>query len=62
MPKHIGKPFVVPIPGGKVIEEFIGHANSNTSRLSVAHMIAQPGWEEPAQCPDFDEVTIVIRG
>ena len=25
-------------------------------------MIAPGGWEEPAQTPQFDEVTIVLRG
>ncbi len=25
-------------------------------------MIAPPGWSEPAQTPDFDEYTIVVKG
>ena len=25
-------------------------------------MTAPGGWEEPAQTPDFDEVTVVLRG
>lgn len=25
-------------------------------------MIAPGGWDEPAQTPDFDEVTVVLRG
>lgn len=62
MPVHISKPLRVPVPGDKTIDEYIGHANSGTAKLSVAHMVAPPGWGEPFQCPDFDEVTIVIQG
>lgn len=56
------KPFRVPTTDGKLIEEFFGLASSGTSKFSVAHMIAPPGWAEPHQNPDFDEVTIVVRG
>jgi mannose-6-phosphate isomerase-like protein (cupin superfamily) len=28
----------------------------------VARMVAPGGWEEPAQAPDFDEITLVLRG
>ena len=30
--------------------------------MSVAHMQAPAGWSEPAQRPDFDEVTLVVAG
>lgn len=56
------KPFRVPTTDGKLIEEFFGLASSGTSKFSVAHMVAPPGWAEPHQNPDFDEVTIVVRG
>ena len=52
----------IPVPGGKVIEEHVGNASTGTASLSVAHMIAPPGWDEPFQRPEFDEVTIVLRG
>ena len=62
MPRHITAPTRIPGPGGKIIEEHVGLVNTGTASLSVAHMIAPPGWEEPAQQPAFDEVTIVLRG
>ena len=52
----------IPVPGNKIIEEFVGHATTNTGDFSVAHMIAPVGWAEPFQAPKFDEVTIVLRG
>lgn len=54
-------PFKVPTNDGKVILEHFGKA-SISADISVAHMIAPPGWEEPFQCPEFDEYTIIIRG
>ena len=62
MPRKINSPTRIPGPGNKLIEEFVGRVNTGTTSLSVAHMIAPPGWDEPAQTPDFDEVTIVLRG
>jgi mannose-6-phosphate isomerase-like protein (cupin superfamily) len=59
---HALEPAVIPVPGNKTIEEFLGLLNSGHSQVSVAHMIAPPGWGEPAQTPGFDEVTIVISG
>lgn len=56
------KPFVVPTNDGKLIEEHFGNASTQTSAFSVAHMVAPPHWSEPHQTPDFDEVTIVLRG
>jgi mannose-6-phosphate isomerase-like protein (cupin superfamily) len=46
----------------KQIEEFVGRVNTSTEGLSIARMISPPGWAEPAQTPEFDEYTIVIRG
>jgi mannose-6-phosphate isomerase-like protein (cupin superfamily) len=59
---HQSQPFVVPTTDGKLIEEHLGLASNGESRLSVAHMVAPPGWSEPHQTPQFDEVTIVISG
>ena len=56
------KPFVVPTTDGKLIEEHYGRASSGDTAFSIAHMIAPPGWSEPFQTPQFDEVTIVING
>ena len=62
MPQLIEEPTQIPVPGGKVIEEYVGRVNSSTSRVSVAHMRAPAGWDEPAQTPEFDEVTLVLVG
>jgi mannose-6-phosphate isomerase-like protein (cupin superfamily) len=55
-------PFVVPTTDGKLIEEHFGMASINCGDFSFAHMIAPPGWSEPFQTPDFDEVTFVFTG
>ncbi|MEV4161124.1 cupin domain-containing protein [Nonomuraea dietziae] len=52
----------IPVPGGKVIDEHIGRVNSGDEAVSIAHMTAPPGWEEPAQTPEFTEYTVVLRG
>ncbi|RAK65861.1 cupin domain-containing protein [Hymenobacter edaphi] len=55
-------PFVVPTTDGKLIEEHVGLASTGTGQYSLAHMVAPPQWSEPPQCPEFDEITIVVRG
>lgn len=55
-------PFVVPTTDGKVIKEHFGLASDGNSKLSIAHMVAPPGWSEPFQTPEFDEYTFVIKG
>ncbi len=62
MAELIAAPTRIPVPGGKVIDEYVGRANSGEKAVSVAHMVAPPGWSEPFQQPDFDEVTLVLRG
>lgn len=62
MPELIAKPTSIPVPGGKVIEEYVGRVNSGESAVSVARMTAPGGWTEPFQTPEFDEFTIVLRG
>lgn len=62
MPEVIAEPSRIPVPGGKVIEEFVGRVATGGDGVSVARMQALPGWSEPAQAPDFDEVTLVLRG
>jgi mannose-6-phosphate isomerase-like protein (cupin superfamily) len=55
-------PFVVPTTDGKLIEEHFGITATKESGLSIAHMVAPPGWSEPFQQPEFDEYTLVSRG
>ena len=60
----IAQPTVIPAAGqpAKIIEEFIGRVNSQTSAVSIAKMTSPAGWREPSQTPQFDEYTIVLRG
>jgi quercetin dioxygenase-like cupin family protein len=62
MPQHLPSPAVIDVPGGKVINEWLGRVRTGETRVSVAHMVAPPGWDEPAQTPEFDELTLVLRG
>jgi ethanolamine utilization protein EutQ len=55
-------PFVVPTTDGKLIEEHFGNATDGNSKVSIAHMIAPPGWSEPFQTPEFEEYTYIIKG
>lgn len=56
------EPFIVPANDGKIIEEFFGNASINANGISFAHMLAPPGWSEPFQTPEFDEITYIIKG
>jgi mannose-6-phosphate isomerase-like protein (cupin superfamily) len=64
MPRHILSPSIVKAAGNKpkIIEEFIGRVNSNTSNVSIAKMKSPSGWTEPGQTPAFDEYTVVLQG
>ena len=62
MPVHVAAPTVIAGVGEKVIRELVGNVNTGTAELSVARMTSPPGWEEPAQTPEFDEVTVVLEG
>lgn len=62
MPQLIDTPTQIPVPGGKLIDEYAGRVASADSGVSVAVMTAPPGWSEPAQQPDFDEITVVLTG
>jgi mannose-6-phosphate isomerase-like protein (cupin superfamily) len=48
--------------GEKIIKEFFGRVNSKTSEVSIAIMNSPQGWEEPGQCPEFNEYTVVLKG
>jgi mannose-6-phosphate isomerase-like protein (cupin superfamily) len=64
MPLHIARPSRITAAGNKpkLIDEFVGRVNSGTPALSIAHMRSPGGWVEPAQAPEFDEYTVVLRG
>jgi mannose-6-phosphate isomerase-like protein (cupin superfamily) len=36
--------------------------NSGHAGVSVARMVSPQGWLEPGQRPDFEEITVVLRG
>ena len=61
-PVHVTAPTVVPGVGEKVIRELVGRVNTATDGVSVARMTSPAGWTEPAQTPEFDEVTVVLEG
>src|SRR5437773_11773030 len=64
MPKLIAAPTVIAAAGNKPkrIEEYAGRVNSGHTGVSVARMVSPPGWKEPGQRPEFEEITIVLRG
>jgi mannose-6-phosphate isomerase-like protein (cupin superfamily) len=64
MPRLIAGPTVVAAAGNKPkrIEEFAGHVNSGHRGVSVARMVSPQGWVEPGQRPEFEEITVVLKG
>jgi len=64
MPELIAAPTRIAAAGNKpkLIDEYIGRVNSQTSDVSIAHMRSPGGWVEPGQTPEFDEFTIVLSG
>src|SRR5215510_7460965 len=64
MPRLISAPTVIAAAGTKPkrIEEFAGRVNSGHAQVSVARMTSPSGWEEPGQRPEFEEITVVLRG
>jgi mannose-6-phosphate isomerase-like protein (cupin superfamily) len=64
MPRLISRPTVIAAAGNKPkqIEEYAGRVNSGDDSVSVARMISPGGWREPGQRPEFQEVTVVLRG
>lgn len=62
MVRLIDAPVRIPVPGGKVIDEYVGRVATQHGAVSVARMQAPPGWDEPAQEPEFDEITLVLTG
>ena len=64
MPTLIPGPTVVPAVGNKPkrIEEYAGRVNSGHALVSVARMVSPAGWTEPGQTPEFEEITVVLKG
>jgi mannose-6-phosphate isomerase-like protein (cupin superfamily) len=64
MPKLIEQPTIIQAAGNKPkqIEEFAGRVNSGHAAVSVARMVSPQGWREPGQRPEFEEITVVLRG
>jgi quercetin dioxygenase-like cupin family protein len=64
MPTLIDAPAVVHAAGlpHKRIEEYAGRVRSGHTAVSVARMISPEGWIEPPQRPEFEEITLVLRG
>jgi ethanolamine utilization protein EutQ len=63
-PTVIAAPTRITAPGTppKLIDEYVGRVNSQTTGVSVAHMRSPAGWSEPRQTPEFDEYTVVLGG
>jgi mannose-6-phosphate isomerase-like protein (cupin superfamily) len=64
MVQLIKSPSIIKAAGNKekIIKEFFGRVSSNTEEVSIAMMNSPRGWEEPGQCPEFNEYTVVIKG
>ena len=64
MPTLISAPASITSAGNKpkLIDEYSGRVNTGTGQASVAHMRSPGGWVEPGQQPEFDEITVVLRG
>ena len=64
MPILIEAPAVIEAAGNKPkrIEEYAGRVRTGQDGVSVARMVAPSGWVEPGQRPEFEEITVVLRG
>lgn len=64
MPRLIESPTVIQAAGTppKRIEEYTGRVNTGQEGVSVARMVSPQGWREPGQRPEFEEITVVLRG
>ena len=64
MPTLLPEPVRIEAAGTptKLIDEHVGLVSTHEGRVSIAIMRSPRGWAEPAQQPDFDEWTVVLRG
>lgn len=64
MPTLFERPTVVAAAGNEpiLIEEYAGRVSSGHTGVSVARLVAPEGWREPGQRPEFEEISVVLRG
>lgn len=64
MPRLIGQPSIIAAAGSKPkqIAEYAGRVMTGHESVSVARMQSPEGWEEPGQTPEFEEITVVLKG
>jgi mannose-6-phosphate isomerase-like protein (cupin superfamily) len=64
MPRLIEQPTIIAAAGNKPkrIEEYTGRVNSGHEGVSIARMVSPEGWQEPGQRPEFEEITVVLKG
>jgi mannose-6-phosphate isomerase-like protein (cupin superfamily) len=64
VPRLIEQPTVIAAAGNKPkkIEEYTGRVNSGHEGVSIARMVSPEGWKEPGQRPEFEEITVVLKG
>jgi mannose-6-phosphate isomerase-like protein (cupin superfamily) len=64
LPRLIDAPQIIEAAGNKPkrIEEYAGRVRSGHANVSVARMVSPGGWVEPGQRPEFEEITVVLRG
>ena len=64
VPTVISAPSVIQAAGHppKRIEEYTGRVNSGHANVSVARMHSPSGWKEAGQRPEFEEITVVLKG
>ena len=64
MPKLIEAPNRIQPSGNKpkIIDEYVGRVATRSAAASVAHMRSPSGWLEPGQTPEFEEMTVVLKG
>jgi len=64
MPRLIEQPAIVRAAGNKPkwIEEYAGRASTGHREVSFARVVSPSGWIEPGQTPEFEEITVVLRG
>lgn len=64
MPELIAGPSRIAAAGTmpKLIEEYAGRVSTGHHAVSVARMVSPSGWGETGQRPEFEEVTVVLKG
>jgi mannose-6-phosphate isomerase-like protein (cupin superfamily) len=64
MPELVESPIVIEAAGNmpKRIEEYAGLASTRNGNVSVARMDSPSGWKEPGQKPEFQEISVVLKG